>query len=1182
MPPIYILNIYAHSDDYRARNHLFDQIISLLNSMPEIIPSLIIAGDMNCCFDSTSQRYNRQTGKPKSFIEFLNTHFSDCLNQPNLPHDYTFRRGSSLSTLDYMFAGRDAFFKMSDGDITFLSQEWTDHALLTKTYTTGMTNCGKGVWRANPFLAKNPIYVNKLNTAISNYVETKLDPNLSAQEKWDLIKKKTKQVTLNFSRTHCSWRKAKIKKLQSERNNLLRRYRDDSVCLNLLLSPVEKELSQLQQEIVDVQRLRAGQRWHEKSEKSPGYIKQTLAEKASKRTISSLKHPTSGEQCLETSTKLDAAKVFYQDLYTEEEIDLNCVERMLQYIDKTIPAEDSQDIIEDIPYEDIIQGSRRTPNGSSPGLDGICYEILHLLVINPSCEAIILQVFNDALSLGKFPKSWQESCIVLLPKKGDMTDLGNYRPITLIASDCKVFTRLLNSRVIEVASDLIGPHQSGFLRGRYIGDHGMSLKVIVDNAREARWNNSGEFVEYAGIMLDNAKAYDRVHPQYLSKVLVKFGFPKQFVQCICKLFFDNSIYVNVNGFLTDPIEQRRGIRQGDSISPMLFNLAIEPFLLSVTKSTTISGYSLQHVKPISKRTNSWVAPPPLKVLAYADDVLTFVKSRAELLDLEERLRTYNKASNSKINYDKSVAFPLHGGRMTSQTGGLIQDHATNNLKIKWYDSTSTGFIKYLGYPIWFCNQQRDVYIAKLLGDITTAVERFAARQVSLYGRANIANTMILSKLWHVIRIVSLPKDTVKKITSIIYQFVMSGLYPPLKGNSLFLPRYQGGLGLIDIMAQQKVLQFRYLNALLTENSNNIPGLTYRLLVDYLKMSHDSPSHIIPILFQTARYKNQLRGFHPYHMMFEAIDTYMKHSPFSLAWSVKPNVMTLLSLPVLEILDFVNEEVAMGYTSRDSIRESKVHDFFHVNQETSTLQIKPRSECKRPNIRNQIERGLLCGNIRLESFADTRNMEAHLDLQPFVAMLNYQDRPMLQMSNKYLRSIMLDIHNLDVGRKFNHTISKVQWKHFYHQNMHHSVRNVWYRMIHKQCPSKSALFVRRLRNVEDDKCTLCNDTEDAKHLMVSCPHKNDIWSNIFEQFLGYPKVANPQQVYQSIVNLNLKQYFIYNLDIKITIFDLFAATIRMIWRFHLLQTFEGVPFDTNNVTNKISAEVMRLSDLKHQY
>jgi hypothetical protein len=196
------------------------------------------------------------------------------------------------------------------------------------------------------------------------------------------------------------------------------------------------------------------------------------------------------------------------------------------------------------------------------------------------------------------------------------------------------------------------------------------------------------------------------------------------------------------------------------------------------------------------------------------------------------------------------------------------------------------------------------------------------------------------------------------------------------------------------------------------------------------------------------------------------------------------------------------------------------------------------------------------------------------------MLNHQERPLLRIPNKGLRLILLDINNLDIGRKFNKTITKAQWKQFYHQNMHYSARNVWYRMIHKQCPCKSALFVRRLRNIEDDKCTLCNDTEDAKHLMVSCPHKNDIWSNIFEQFLGSPKTAIPHQVYQSIVNLNLKQYLIYNLDIKITIFDLFAATIRMIWRFHHLQTFEGVPFDISNVTSKICAEVMRLSDLKH--
>lgn len=119
-------------------------------------------------------------------------------------------------------------------------------------------------------------------------------------------------------------------------------------------------------------------------------------------------------------------------------------------------------------------------------------------------------------------------------------------------------------------------------------------------------------------------------------------------------------------------------------------------------------------------------------------------------------------------------------------------------------------------PIWFSNHQRDVYVSKLLGKVNSAVEVFNNRQVSMYGKANIANTtMILSKLWHVIRIISLLLDALQKLKSIIYQFVMSGLFSPLKGKSFFLPRSQeGGLGLIDIGSLQHALQFRYLRVLL--------------------------------------------------------------------------------------------------------------------------------------------------------------------------------------------------------------------------------------------------------------------------------------------------------------------------------------------------------------------------------
>jgi hypothetical protein len=525
-----------------------------------------------------------------------------------------------------MFAGRDIAPKMSDATNSFLRPDWTDHALLTKTYTTGMTNCGKGIWRANPHLAKNPAYRTKLEDEIRSFVATKLDYNLSEQEKWDLIKKKTKQVTINFARFYDNWRKSRIKQLQSERNNLLRRYRNDTACLQLLLPDVEGELSKLQQEIVDIQLLKAGKRWLENSEKSPGYIKKTIQQRLDQRTIPILKHPSSGDDCLDTESKLNAAEVFYQDLYTEEHIDLDSLNTMLGHIDRTVSPEDATQITEPIDYDDILHGASRTPKESSPGLDGIGYEILYLIVSHPSCRDIILQVFNDALHSAKFPKFWQASCIILLPKKGDLSDLANFRPITLIAADCKVFTRLLNSRVIQAAKKIINPYQCGFLPGRYIGDHGMSLQVIMENASSASWRNPTEFTAYAGVMLDNAKAYDRVHPQYLSKVLLKFGFPSTFVTCIMNLFFDNSIYVNVNGFLTGAVSQRRGIRQGDSISPVLFNLAIEPFLLSIIHNNSISGYSLQRTKLPHNSQNPWVSPAPVKILAYADDVLSFVKS----------------------------------------------------------------------------------------------------------------------------------------------------------------------------------------------------------------------------------------------------------------------------------------------------------------------------------------------------------------------------------------------------------------------------------------------------------------------------------------------------------------------------------------------------------------------------
>jgi hypothetical protein len=65
-------------------------------------------------------------------------------------------------------------------------------------------------------------------------------------------------------------------------------------------------------------------------------------------------------------------------------------------------------------------------------------------------------------------------------------------------------------------------------------------------------------------------------------------------------------------------------------------------------------------------------------------------------------------------------------------------------------------------------------------------------------------------------------------------------------------------------------------------------------------------------------------------------------------------------------------------------------------------------------------------------------------------------------------------------------------------------------------------------------------------------------------------------------MNLSQYFIYNLDTNITIYELFASIMRMIWKHHHLQLYENVPFDANQVCMDINTEMMRMSNRRNIY
>ncbi|KAG0735225.1 hypothetical protein G6F23_011743 [Rhizopus arrhizus] len=175
--------------------------------------------------------------------------------------------------------------------------------------------------------------------------------------------------------------------------------------------------------------------------------------------------------------------------------------------------------------------------------------------------------------------------------------------------------------------------------------------------------------------------------------MLAFGFPPSLVHSLESLFFGNAVRININGYFTNRIDQRRGLRQGDPLSPLLFNIALEPFLRHILQDSSFQGFQFQLVSN-SVTTTSNTMPPPLKVLAYADDVCVLLHSTDDYCRLHHHLDRYGSVSNATVNIHKTKAFSLDGRSYPEWIAFLAVQGIS-----KWRDHSSPSPLRYLGFPL---------------------------------------------------------------------------------------------------------------------------------------------------------------------------------------------------------------------------------------------------------------------------------------------------------------------------------------------------------------------------------------------------------------------------------------------------------------------------------------------------
>ncbi|ORY88923.1 hypothetical protein BCR43DRAFT_543078, partial [Syncephalastrum racemosum] len=203
----------------------------------------------------------------------------------------------------------------------------------------------------------------------------------------------------NFGRNRSNWRKTQLKALMSKRNKILRA-RHPPAILGMVLPRLERQIAALQQELVDIDALRAGQRRQEQGETSAGYLKRTIQARQAKRQMGSIRHPTTDVLCSTPDTLQSACCTYYQNLYTAEPVDETAIASLLANIPASTSLPDNIRMPMTAPFtlEELQLGAKRAPQHSSPGLDGLPYSIWYLVLQHPEYQALALQVFNEAFS----------------------------------------------------------------------------------------------------------------------------------------------------------------------------------------------------------------------------------------------------------------------------------------------------------------------------------------------------------------------------------------------------------------------------------------------------------------------------------------------------------------------------------------------------------------------------------------------------------------------------------------------------------------------------------------------------------------------------------------------------------------------------------------------------------------
>ena len=290
--------------------------------------------------------------------------------------------------------------------------------------------------------------------------------------------------------------------------------------------------------------------------------------------------------------------------------------------------------------DEVLKAIQHLKRHKSPGDDLLVPEIF--IEGSELLTPMLCKLFNFIFNQIIYPESWTKGILIPVPKKGDKNNVDNYRGIMLTSIFSKIFSQLLNNRLTKWSEDnnILSDNQFGFRQHRSTIDCVFVLQSIINKIIKC------ERRKLYCAFVDFKKAFDLVYRNGIWFKLFKMNVSSKFINIVQAIYKSVKSCVRVNGNLTEYFDSYMGVKQGETLSPLLFIMFIND-MTAYVNGDNIEAITIDELQ--------------IYLLLFADDTVLFSYSSGGLQILLNKLHEYCNEWNITVNTNKTVVMVCKQG-----------------------------------------------------------------------------------------------------------------------------------------------------------------------------------------------------------------------------------------------------------------------------------------------------------------------------------------------------------------------------------------------------------------------------------------------------------------------------------------------------------------------------------------